>query len=428
MSEPGPATHDNVKPAPDAFKPASPDSAEHPVAGSPGRPAHQAAKDGTPVTYPHPPAYFTEALEDAERLLKYAAEIGHDVDDTTRNSVLEARAAVTAGWNEKTAANLLAALSKLAAQLKPVTAESLRSYKTRPTVRTYWIVAICLAVFVVPFSVASFVASAISKSITTNIATANDLAVKLTAQFEPFGSQTPAPAQAPSKPTSKTPSLATSPGNATSATPALPAGLSPSDAVTELQTFASLIRAIYARSRQLNWLVAHSVRDPFSDLRAPGEFKRTFQLPVPLPPELAPVVRGRVMVYQDARSFGQDVVDDVSVFYGAIITCILPVLYALLGTCAYLLRSFSQEMSSRTFVPSHSDSARFLIAAIVGGVVGLFNNLTISQGTSIPPLAIAFVVGYAVDVFFSFLEGLIQAFSKSKNPTSPSTPPVASKL
>jgi hypothetical protein len=43
--------------------------------------------------------------------------------------------------------------------------------------------------------------------------------------------------------------------------------------------------------------------------------------------------------------------------------------------------------------------------------VGLFN-YSITQGASISPLAIAFLVGYAVDVFFAFLEGLLQAFTK----------------
>ena len=425
MPEPESPAHDPAEPATGLRAAASPASGDNVVAGPLDQPQNT-TKDTTSLTYTHPPDYFTDALEDAERLLKYAAEIGIEVDDNTRNSVLEARAAVSEGWNERIAANLLAALTKLAAQLKPVTAESLRSYNTQATVRSYWIVAICLAACIVPFSVASFVASAISKSITADIATANDLAVKLTAQFGPVGNQTPAAApvaaSARSSPSNKTAAPATPSGNATKTVSSLPAGLSPTDAITELQTFASLIRAIYTRSRQLNGFIFHSINNPFSDLRAPGEFKRTFQLPVPLPPDLAPVVTGRVIVYQDARSFAQDVVDDVSVFYGATTTCILPVLYALLGTCAYLLRRFSQEMRTRTFVPSHSDSARFLIAAIVGAVVGLFNNFTISQGVSIPPLAIAFVVGYAVDVFFSFLEGLIQAFSKSTNGSSTPSP------
>jgi putative flippase GtrA len=63
---------------------------------------------------------------------------------------------------------------------------------------------------------------------------------------------------------------------------------------------------------------------------------------------------------------------------------------------------------------SRANWARFLIAGIGGAVVGLFSNFTITQGASISPLAIAFLVGYAVDVFFAFLEGLLQAFSRRK--------------
>jgi hypothetical protein len=410
MSEPEPTTHDPQEPAPEASGATksvlvSPD--DHAVAGSPDKRLHDTATNNAPVTYPDPPAYYTDALDDAERLLKYAAENGIDVDDkTTRSSVLEARAAVSTGWNEKTAANLLTALTKLAAQLKPVSAESLRSFNTWPSVRTYWLVAICLAALIIPYSVASFISSAISDSIRKDITAANDLVVKLTTQLRFSSTQTPAPASTS--------------GNATGSSAPLPAGVGQMDVITELQTLASLIRGVYARSRQLNWLII-PVKDPFSNLRAPGEFKRTFQLPVPLPSELVSVLSGRILVYQDARSFGQEVVDDVSILYGAWATCILPVLYALLGTCAYLLRCFAQEMSSRTFVPSHSDSARFLIAAIGGNVVGLFSNFTTNQAASISPLAIAFLVGYAVDVFFSFLEGLIQAFTKGKSASS--TPP-----
>jgi hypothetical protein len=77
-----------------------------------------------------------------------------------------------------------------------------------------------------------------------------------------------------------------------------------------------------------------------------------------------------------------------------------------------LLRSFERQISTHTFTPTIANSARFLIAAIGGAIVGLFNNLTVTQSASIPPLAIAFLVGYAVDVFFAFLEGLLQTFTK----------------
>jgi hypothetical protein len=37
-----------------------------------------------------------------------------------------------------------------------------------------------------------------------------------------------------------------------------------------------------------------------------------------------------------------------------------------------------------------------------------------------PPFALAFLVGYAVDVFFTFLEGLLQMFKR--NPGNPAQP------
>jgi hypothetical protein len=360
------------------------------VASAPDQPIHDASSDGTGEPQSHPPAYFEEALEDAERLLKYAAEIGIEVDAETQDHILQARAA-GAEWSQETTTNLLSALTKLAAQLKPVTAESLKasSNDTQHTIRLYWWVAICLAIVIVPFSIVSFVTSAIATAIRTDIATANDLAVKLRTQLGP------------------------PPVSPQAAPAALPAGLNQIDVITELQLYASTIRSIDARARQLNFLVLHAERDPFGAYRNnPDAIHAKFQLPVGLP-DLSAAAEERTQVYQDVRYFAQSLLDDVSFFYGAITACLLPVLYALLGTCAYLLRNFEKQMALRTFTPSAANSARFLIAAIGGAVVGLFNNFTITEGASIPPLAIAFLVGYAVDVFFAFLEGLLQTFTKN---------------
>jgi hypothetical protein len=365
------------------------------------------------VDHPAYPSYFDTALGDAERLLKHAAEVGIEVDQDTRDHVLEARAARGGPWSEETTANLLTSLTKLSSSLKPVTAESLRAYEdgTGPTVRTYWLVAICLAVIIVPFSIVSFVSTAISNVTRTDIATANDLAVKLRAQLgpPPPGSSTGAPGSA----------IATPPVP-------LPPGLNEVDVITELQQFASTIRAVDARARQLNVLVFHAEKDPFASIRKdPKAIHDTFQLPTGLP-NFAVAASDRTLVYQDVRYFAQSALDDVSFFYGAATSCILPVLYALLGTCAYLLRTFEQQIANRTFTRSVADSARFLIAGIGGAVVGLFNSFTITQGASIPPLAIAFLVGYAVEVFFSFLENLLRVFtSKSGKTAAAQTPPSA---
>ena len=352
-----------------------------------------------------PPPYFDRTLQDAERLMEYAAEIGVDVGDDIRNDVAQARAHCS-NPSEEQAAKLLAALTKLAAMLRPVTAESLRaSGEERHTVLGYWKWAMGLAAIIVPFSVASFVTSAISDAIRKDIVTANELAVKITAQVHPPANPTAAAGSTSAKEVEKESGL--------------PPGLSVVDVITELQQFASIIRAVDGRARRLNTLVFRIEQDPYSMIRDdPKAIHDMFQLPPELPKRLAEAADHRIEVYQDVRYFAQTLLDDVSTFYGAIATCLLPVMYALLGTCAYLLRSFEEQMKNKTFIPSVANSARFLIAGIGGAVVGLFNNFTITQGASIPPLAIAFLVGYAVDVFFSFLEGLLQAFTKTRSPAS----------
>jgi hypothetical protein len=363
-------------------------------------------------------SYLEEALQDAERLLKYAAEVGVDVEPGVRHDIVQARTFSGGVWNDQAATTLLTALTVLAAKLKPVTAESLKACRDEPrqTVRNYLGWAVCLALVIVPFSIGSFVTSGFSEAIRKDIVSGNALAVKLIAQLHPSGAEATS-ARDRSGP----------------AEPNIPPGLSVGDVVSELQEFASLIRSIDYRARRLNAFMLFLEKDPYSDARGnPKLLHNVFQLPPELPSHLEEAADDRVTKYQDVRYFAQSLQEDVAVFYGAVATCLLPVLYALLGTCAYLLRTFEKEMASRTYVPSSANSARFLIAAIGGGVVGLFNNLTAVQGASVPPLAIAFLAGYAVDVFFSFLESLIATFSKTREPEDarqPSvTPPVAAGI
>jgi hypothetical protein len=363
-------------------------------------------------------SYLEEALQDAERLLKYAAEVGVDVDPGVRHDIVQARTFSGGVWNDEAATSLLNALTALAAKLKPVTAESLKACRDEPrhTVRNYLGWAVCLALVIVPFSIGSFVTSGFSDAIRRDIVSGNGLALKLIAQLHPPGTATASAGE-----------------RGGSSEPPIPPGLSVGEVVGELQEFASLIRSIDYRARRLNAFMLFLEKDPYSDARGnPKLLHNVFQLPPELMSHLEEAADDRVTKYQDVRYFAQSLQEDVAMFYGAVATCLLPVLYALLGTCAYLLRTFEKEMASRTYVPSSANSARFLIAAISGGVVGLFNNLTAVQGASIPPLAIAFLAGYAVDVFFSFLESLIATFSKTREREDaqlPSmTPPVAAGI
>jgi hypothetical protein len=346
--------------------------------------------------------YVREALQDAESLLQFASETGVAIDDQTKNSVLTARARFATGLDQSTVANLLTALARLAAILAPVSPQSLRECKGKdiPRSHPYRTWASVLAFIIVVYSTLSFVTSAIDDAMLANINTANALAVKLNAEF---------------------------PATTGPSSTELPAGLSRPDVTKDLQQFAATIRNIDSQSRELS-LYTHPFKsmvdpaslDPYHAIRGnPELLSKTFELHLPLT-DYGQATLDCTATYQKVRYFAQHLADDASFYYGAVSSCILPVFYALLGTFAYILRRFEQRVSNRSYVPSPADSARFVIAAIGGAVVGLFTNFTAGQGVKVSPLAVAFLVGYAVDVFYAFLEALIQSFTKTALASDPS--------
>ena len=254
-------------------------------------------------------SYLEEALQDALRLMKYAAEVGVDIDPQVRHDVAQARAASGAVWSQEAGASLLTALTQLAAELKPVTAESLRAChdESQRAVTSYLRWAVCLAIVIVPFSIGSFVTSGFSEAITKDVVNANALAVKLVAQLHPSEAST------------------TSTGDGAVALAAIPAGLSIAEVVTELQEFAALIRSIDYRARRLNAFVFFLEKDPFGEARGnASRLHKVFQLPAELPSHLEDAVDDRVVRYQDVRYFAQSLQEDVAMFYGAVATCLLP--------------------------------------------------------------------------------------------------------
>jgi hypothetical protein len=186
----------------------------------------------------------------------------------------------------------------------------------------------------------------------------------------------------------------------------------PAGALPGLQQFAATMRAIYNRTWQLNFFVLDRIHDllegPTCNYDCVIE-----KLELHLNDGAGDVrnlqneLSDKTPVYQKIRLFAKSVQEAASVYWGAVTSCLLPVLYALLGACAYVLRAFTEQTRAGTFAPSAATPARFIIAGIGGAVVGLFSNFNLTQGVSLSPLAIAFLVGYAADIFFSFLEGAI---------------------
>jgi hypothetical protein len=356
-----------------------------------------------------------EKLEEAELLLSYAVESGVQVEPAVSRSILEAGAASRAGWTEQAGTNLLTAEATLSAILKPVSVESLRNsarYRLKSLKRRVALPVTMgiLAAVIVFYSTAAFLFSAFSTKIRDNITIANPLAVKLVDELG--SSEVTNDKLCPNTEAPAGPQL---PGNSDS---------SPRDGtqkkyvISDLQTFAAAIRDMYGAAKQLNRLYPFSSRqqDPIvpADKKpfTPDDYAKVLELPAGLP-DLALAATERVCVYQRVRYYAQSTEENATVYIGAVAAGILPVHYALLGAGAYVLRRLESQLRSRTFI-DETHSPRFITAAIAGAVVGLFN---FGQSVSVSPLAIAFLAGYAVDVFFTLLESMIQSLSKGKGGT-----------
>ena len=342
------------------------------------------------------PGLYRKQLEDAEALLQYAAESGVEIDDAIRDDVFAAREGLHAGWTQETANRLLAALTVLSAKLKPVSAQSLRACigteAANKTISTYRGWALVLGFFIVPYSVLAFAAAATCDAIRKDIEVANGLAVALVRDISNEPSNSGA---APTELRARDP-----------------------DEIKDLQLFAATIRDLRSRTTRLSHLDFGLGREPNRPEAAPaagqGPRQSPFELAVPLddfPGETSKAIK----MYQTVRFNAQSTQESVSTGFGALTSCVLPTLYALLGACAYLIRMFEGQIKARTFTGTDRPTAHFLIAGIGGLVVGLFGDFGAMHGAVLPPLALAFLVGYGVDVFFYFLDGLLQTFGRSQS-------------
>lgn len=90
----------------------------------------------------------------------------------------------------------------------------------------------------------------------------------------------------------------------------------------------------------------------------------------------------------------------------------VPFLAAGLGTCVYLLRVTQEKLKTRTFDPAYIPShlIRLLLGMMAGGSIVLFPNLLTDTATrinfDITHGLIAFILGYAVDIYYALLDNI----------------------
>lgn len=197
----------------------------------------------------------------------------------------------------------------------------------------------------------------------------------------------------------------------------------------QLQEFARNNRSLYAQTRwlsRLNWASFQNVYASPWMINA-GTLRENLELHLPIltnpyrsmkcdasldadavnPEHAIDDGMRKLAVYQDIRAMAQDAQRTSDIMWAAITTYILPVLYAVLGSLAFILRDLSEQSINKTYHPTHGrfiNRVRLVIAIIIGAVIGLFDIFWKDSTISASPLAIAFVAGYAANTFFAFLD------------------------
>ena len=405
------------------------------VSGMPATPSSQPLPSGASVsislgppnpgstgdgTLPALSGHLLKSLDDAELLLGYAAEMGLELDPKVPAAILRAHYARHNGIDESTATGLLSGLTLLAAKVRPVTAESLRfcapyashgpqarnGDKKLSVTKFYVWVAACLLVAIIFLSILTSICSSLADGNRQDIDAANTLALKLSSELEP-----PLPGFNPAT-------------NVYNLARPLPEGIEAKDVLKDLQQFAVAIRNINSRTRALRLFTLWAQgTDRLADYRTNrDELRGRLELTIPVT-NFPAVEREKIKVYQDVRYYAQTTQEHAGWTFTALTVHILPMLYAVLGSCAYLARMLEQQLRNRTLEGADKHGIHFLIAAIGGFVVSLFASPSLTGGLSLSPLAFAFLVGYAVDAFFSFLEGLLQQFNRGRTATGSAPPP-----
>ena len=101
---------------------------------------------------------------------------------------------------------------------------------------------------------------------------------------------------------------------------------------------------------------------------------------------------------------------------------VLPMLYGLLGACAFVLRKLSDEIDKLTY--ANDARVRYSLRLNIGLLTGLAVGWFIKPGSgdatliSLSPLALAFIAGYGSDLFFVALDKIVQAFNPSSGSAS----------
>ena len=129
-----------------------------------------------------------------------------------------------------------------------------------------------------------------------------------------------------------------------------------------------------------------------------------------------------IMTFHKTRVYADRVKVEFDFWYDTLAGCLLPIAFAALGAVTFGLRDLRQRLEEKTWTPQGQalPSLRIVIALLVGFLISLFTDF--STKTGLTPIALAFVMGYSVDVFFTFIDSVV---TRLKTPVATPAKPAA---
>lgn len=339
------------------------------------------------------------ALDEADTLLRFAAERVTDLNPDLSLAVSESRAALEGGlWSPQIAQRFWTAYAKLCGLIRPVTTDCLAEGSRRvsafrwvPWKRAeeitvaerssahYLRIMIVLLLMILPLQLYVWIGTNLSKKVDALFAETRGKIAQLARDSNELRAAMPAQER------------------------------------TGTQAPDERTAVIKRRAEQFDTPMER-ILDSVALLEKLTTFARepTVQSPVELINRLAAEGVGpaelAVRRFELLQTESGAIIENANLLTGVIGSFVLPILFGVIGAVAYIIRSISDEIRNVTFSATSPirHVMRVALGALAGIVVGLFGGL--SNQLSLSPLAIAFLAGYGAEAVFSMFDGLIQKF------------------
>ncbi len=367
------------------------------------QPQNTQPQNAQPIEFTATPE-FQAAVVGANRLLDYATSKGllpkagsatSKDEEALVHDVIYAQAATSQRLPLKAVIDFWMAYGRLANLVRPVTAASIEACRNASLMGMQILAAFLVAAIIV-FSIFLFMSNATLTDTNDLIERQNAAALKLWSDVQMLRA------------------------SANSERADIPAGPGrQAEALIAARVFEEMVEfsrnsawLLQSASRLNGWFTPSWMKLNIEDVTFNGTNPKKMDH-LNVPPEISTVDEikaeavNQIKAYQSIRDFALGLYKIDTLIYSSLSAYFLPTVYALLGAFLYGFRFYSRLIRHQQYLPSAANSARYFIAAIAGLVVGLFGSL-LPKNTSLPPLLIAFLVGYAVEAFFSRLDDLIR--------------------